>query len=178
MEKLFGVWLRAPNRRSTNTIASKWLRSDPPESYYGDRKDEDKNQMAVGFTSHHSNLSNDSSRFQKSYEDLARHKSMGDMSGCSKEKRKNTVADLITAEVGTYKDSLIIVDHKRRRIEESHEEGFPTLGSESPHEIQTCESKKLFNLITIINLSEKCYLKASSKISFQNIFDIFYIISK
>lgn len=69
---------------------------------------------------------------------------MGDTTSSLKGKSKNTIADLVTEEVGTFKDSLITVEPKRRRIEESHEEGFLTIRPESPHEIQYFEDPKNF----------------------------------
>ncbi|KAM7504958.1 hypothetical protein LguiB_003862 [Lonicera macranthoides] len=136
VEKLFGVWLRAPNRRNMYTSGERWLRGGPMGTTAGGG-DEDK--MALDKEADRSTASTSSHGMQissneRDYRDNCSNK---DFQSCSEGGRLGfelNARDVSTTIDTNGPDIVTIVDPKRRRMEDGlndnveQQMGGPELG--------------------------------------------------
>lgn len=135
VEKLFGAWLRAPNKKPMRDIGDQWLRSDDSPGNYRESPNERDDSIEDLMVLQSDTQTRDYNLIQQSGEGARKKVGMGGQGSDVRGKGKLDFGHAEPPQIESTQEFLIVVDPKRRWIEDNIDAASSDIGSASQHDL-------------------------------------------
>lgn len=131
VEKLFGAWLRAPFKKPMRDFGDRWLRSDDSFGNFGESPTKREDSIIDLMVLQSDTPTHDYNLIQHSGKGARKQGGMGGKDSEVRGKGKLDFGDAEITHIESSQEFLIVVDPKRRRIENDIDTAISDIGSAS-----------------------------------------------